>query len=132
MLSRLLITSFCLVGLPAVYAADPLVCENELRTRLAEDAPEAVPLDDPATLQLEAGRFEARLGEQPSASLSGGIVLRRADKLAGTESARYDPNTQSLYLTGNVRYEDPGTQIRSDSAEFEYESGRIGFSGAEF
>ena len=118
--------------MPAAYAADPLVCENELRTRLAENAPEALPLDDPATLQLEAGRVEARLGEQPSASLSGGIVLRRADKLAGAESARYDPDTQSLYLTGNVRYEDPGTQIRSDSAEFEYESGRIGFSGAEF
>jgi LPS-assembly protein len=132
LLSRLLITSFCLVGLPAAYAADPLVCENELRTRLAENAPEALPLDDPATLQLEAGRVEARLGEQPSASLSGGILLRRADKLAGAESARYDPDTQSLYLTGNVRYEDPGTQIRSDSAEFEYESGRIGFSGAEF
>ena len=118
--------------MPAAYAADPLVCENELRTRLAENAPEALPLDDPATLQLEAGRVEARLGEQPSASLSGGILLRRADKLAGAESARYDPDTQSLYLTGNVRYEDPGTQIRSDSAEFEYESGRIGFSGAEF
>ena len=132
MVSRYLITSICLLGLPAAQAADPLVCENTLGTRLYEDAPKAVPLDDPNAVQLEAGRVEAQLGEQPTASLSGGIMLRRGDKLAGAESARYDPETLSLYLSGNVRYEAPGTQIRSDSAEFEYESGRIGFSGAEF
>ena len=132
MVSRYLITSICLLGLPAAHAADPLVCENTLGTRLYEDAPKAVPLDDPNAVQLEAGRVEAQLGEQPTASLSGGIMLRRGDKLAGAESARYDPETLSLYLSGNVRYEAPGTQIRSDSAEFEYESGRIGFSGAEF
>ena len=130
--SRYLITSICLLGLPAAQAADPLACENTLGIRLSEDAPRAVPLDDPDAIELEAGRVEARLGESPTASLSGGIVLRRADKLAGADSARYDPETLSLYLSGDVRYEDPGTQIRSDSAEFEYESGRIGFSGAEF
>ena len=132
MYSRYLITSICLLGLPAAQAADPLACENTLGIRLSEDAPRAVPLDDPDAIELEAGRVEARLGESPTASLSGGIVLRRADKLAGADSARYDPETLSLYLSGDVRYEDPGTQIRSDSAEFEYESGRIGFSGAEF
>jgi LPS-assembly protein len=130
--SRYLITSICLLGLPAAYAADPLACENTLGIRLSEDVPESVPLDDPNAIQLEAGRVEAQMGAQPSASLSDGILLRRADKLAGADSARYDPETMSLYLTGAVRYEDPGTQIRSDSAEFEYESGRIGFSGAEF
>jgi LPS-assembly protein len=130
--SRYLITSICLLGLPAANAADPLVCENTLGIGLVEDAPKAVPLDDPNAIRLEAGRFEAQLGERPTASLSGGILLRRADKLAGADSARYDPETLSLYLSGDVRYEDPGTQIRSDSAEFEYESGRIGFSGAEF
>ena len=129
---RYLITSICLLGLPAAHAADPLACENTLGTGLAEDAPKAVPLDDPDAIQLEAGGFEAQLGETPAAALSGGILLRRADKLAGADSARYDPETLSLYLTGDVRYEDPGTQIRSDTAEFEYESGRIGFSGAEF
>ena len=130
--SRYLITSICLLGLTAAQAADPLACENTLGTRLLEDAPRAVPLDDPNAVQLEVGRFEARLGEPPTAAMSGGIVLRRADKLAGADSARYDPQTLSLYLSGDVRYEDPGTQIRSDTAEFEYESGRIGFSGAEF
>jgi LPS-assembly protein len=130
--SRFLITSIGLFGLSIAHAADPLVCENALGTRLFEDAPRAVPLDDPNAVQLEAGRVEAQLGENPTASLSGGIVLRRADKLAGADSARYDPATRSLYLSGDVRFEDPGTQIRSDSAEFEYDSGQIGFSGAEF
>jgi len=132
LISRYLITSIGLLGLSVAHAADPLVCENSLDTRLSDDAPRAVPLDDPDAVQLEAGRVEAQLGENPTASLSGGIVLRRADKLAGADSARYDPATRSLYLDGDVRYEDPGTQIRSDSAEFEYGSGQIGFSGAEF
>jgi LPS-assembly protein len=130
--SKFLITSICLLGLPAAHAADSLACENTLDFRLFADAPRAEPLDDPDVVQLEAGSFEARMGEHPTASLSGGIVLRRADKLAGADSARFDPTTRSLYLTGNVRFEDPVTQIRSDSAEFEYDSGRIGFSGAEF
>ena len=132
MSSRFLITSIFLLGLPAAHAADPLVCENTLGFRLSEDAPRAESLENPDIVQLEAGGVEARMGEEPTVVLSGGIVLRRADKLAGADSARYDPESRSLYLDGNVRFEDPGTQIRSDSAEFSYDSGRIDFSGAEF
>ena len=129
---RFLVTSICVLGLSVAHADDPLVCENTLDIALFPDASRAIPLDDPDTVQLEAGRVEAQLGDRPSAAMSGGIVLRRADKLAGADGARYDPQTRSLHLTGNVRFEDPGTQIRSDSAELEYDSGRIGFSGAEF
>ena len=43
-----------------------------------------------------------------------------------------DPEQQAILLDGGVRYEDPGTQIRSDSAEFAYLTGRIRFEGAEF
>ena len=132
MSSKQLITAICLFGLPAAQAAEPLACANTLSTRLAADAPAALLLDNPDAIQLEAGRVQAQLGDMPTASLTEGIVLRRADKLAGADSAQYDPETRSLYLSGNVRYEDPGTQIISDSAEFEYDSGRIGFSGAEF
>jgi len=102
--SRYLITAICLLGLSLAHADDPLVCENTLGIRLSEDAEQATPLDDPNAIQLEAGRVEAQLGAQPAASLSGGILLRRADKLAGADSARYDPETMSLYLTGNVRF----------------------------
>jgi LPS-assembly protein len=130
--SKHLITAICLFGLPAAQAAEPLACENTLSTRLTADAPAGVLLDNPDTVQLEAGRVEAQLGANPTASMTDGIVLRRADKLAGADSAVYDPNTRSMHLNGNVRYEDPETQIISDSAEFAYDSGRIGFSGAEF
>jgi LPS-assembly protein len=130
--SKHLITAICLFGLPAAHAAEPLACENTLPTRLTTEAPAALFLDNPDIIQLEAGRVEAQLGENPTASLTEGILLRRADKLAGADSAQYDPESRALYLSGNVRYEDPGTQIISDSAEFEYDSGRIGFSGAEF
>jgi LPS-assembly protein len=130
--SKYLISAICLLGLSAAHAADPLACENSLATRLYRDAADRLPLDNPDTIQLEAGRVEARLGDEPAASLSGGIILRRADKLAGADAAIYDPETRSLFLRGSVRYEDPATQILSDSAEFEYDSGRVGFTGAEF
>ncbi len=89
-------------------------------------------LDDPNTIQLEVGRIEAQLGDLPSARMSGGVILRRDDKLAGAESAYYNPSTKAMHLEGNVRYEDPGTQILSDSAEFGYVDGRVRFEGAEF
>jgi len=130
--SKRLITAICLFGLPAAQAAEPLACANALSTQLAADAPAALLLDNPDTIQLEAGRVQAQLGDKPTASLTEGIVLRRADKVAGADSAHFDPETRAMYLNGNVRYEGPGTQILSDSAEFVYDSGRIGFSGAEF
>jgi len=130
--SKYLITAICLFGLHAAQAEEPLACENTLGTRLTDDAPATILLDNPDAIQLEAGRVEAQLGANPTASLTAGIVLRRGDKLAGANSAKYDPESRALYLVGDVRYEDPGTQILSDSAEFEYDSGRIGFTGAEF
>ncbi|MCH8335841.1 MAG: LPS-assembly protein LptD, partial [Proteobacteria bacterium] len=87
---------------------------------------------EPDVLELLAGEFEAVLGERPAASMSGGIVLRRGNRLAGAEMASYDPVQRTLKLTGDVRYEDPDALILSDSAEFSYENGRIRFEGAEF
>jgi LPS-assembly protein len=130
--SKHLISAICLLGVSAAHAADPLACENTVATRLSQYAADKPPLDDPETIQLEAGRVEAQMGDDPGATLSGGIVLRRADKLAGADEATYDAETRSLSLRGNVRYEDPATQILSDSAEFDYDSGRVRFTGAEF
>jgi len=87
---------------------------------------------DPDVVELQAGAFEAALGDNPTASMSGGILLRRGDRLAGAETASYDPQQRALHLGGGVRYEDPDSLILSDSAEFGYESGRIRFEGAEF
>ena len=64
--------------------------------------------------------------------MTGGVLLRRGDKLAGADAAKFDPDQRALHLLGHVRYEDPATQILSDSAEFSYDSGRIVFAGAEF
>ena len=90
------------------------------------------PLANPDSIQLEAGSVEAQLGALPTAIMTGGVLLRRDDKLAGAETARYDPEQKALHLEGGVRYEDPGTQIKSRSAEFGYVTGRIRFEGAAF
>ena len=87
---------------------------------------------DPDVIELQAGAFEAALGDNPTASMSGGVVLRRGDRLAGADTASYDPLLQALNLVGSVRYEDPDALVLSDSAEFGYASGRIRFEGAEF
>jgi LPS-assembly protein len=87
---------------------------------------------DPNVVELQAGEFEAALGELPTASMSGGVVLRRGDRLAGADQASFDPERRALNLTGGVRYEDPDSLVLSDSAEFAYDSGRIRFEGAEF
>jgi LPS-assembly protein len=130
--SKYLISAICLLGVSAAHAADPRACETTIATRLQQDAADRLLLDNPETIQLEAGRVEAQLGDKPGARLSGGIVLRRADKLAGADTAIFDGETQSLFLQDNVRFEDPSTQVLSDSAEFQYESGRIAFNGAQF
>ena len=87
---------------------------------------------DPDVIELQAGALEAALGDKPTASMSGGILLRRGDRLAGANSARYDPEQRALHLQGEVRYEDPDSLVLSDAAEFGYDSGRIRFEGAEF
>ncbi len=84
------------------------------------------------SLELETGRVEAQFGLRPYAAMSGGVVLRYDDKLAGADAARFDSAERAMVLEGNVRYLDPGTQIASDAAEFSYDEGRIRFEGAEF
>ena len=114
-------------------AAEPLSCHTTLIEPRDNDVfATSDPPDNPAAIELEAGRIEAELGELPTASMSGGVVLRSGDKLAGADSARYAPETRALHLEGGVRYQDTGTQVLSDSAEFGYVTGRIRFEGAEF
>lgn len=87
---------------------------------------------DPDAIEFLTGELEANFGENPTVSMSGGVILRRGDRLAGAENAAYDPLTRALHLTGGVRYEDPNSAVSSETAEFGYESGRIRFEGAEF
>ena len=131
--AKSLILTCSLLALTPAYGADELSCETSLGRALAVDSPlREIVLDNPDTIQLEAGEFEAQLGPSPTARMSGGVLLRRDDKIAGADSAYYDPDQRALFLQGGVLYEDRHTQIQSRSAEFGYELGRIRFEGAEF
>ena len=88
--------------------------------------------DDSEAIQFEAGHVEAQVGKTTTARMTGGVLVRQGDRLARAEEAYYDPDTLALSLEGGVRYEDPNTQITSDSAVFSYSSGHIRFEGAEF
>jgi len=131
--SKPLISACLLLAALNANAAEPLSCRTALSEPLSKEPfLPLTPLANPNTIQLEAGSFDATLGPMPTASMSGGVLLRRGDKLAGADSARYDPEDKALHLEGDVRYEDPGTQIKSNSAEFSYVTGRIRFEGARF
>jgi LPS-assembly protein len=131
--SKPLISVYLLLAALNAAAAEPLSCQTSLYEPLSADPfLPLTPLANPKTIQLEAGSFEAQLGALPTAIMTGGVLLRRDNKLLGAETARYDPDQKALHLEGGVRYEDPGTQIKSSSAEFAYGTGRIRFEGAEF
>ena len=130
---------FCsLAGLLLVSAIaradDPASCASASallagEQRLLSVLPAA---DNPEAIVFETGELDAEFGDRTAASMTGGVVLRRGDRAAGADSAVYDPVRRALLLTGSVRYEDPGTVIASEAAEFAYDLGRIRFEGAEF
>ena len=97
-----------------------------------ENALTTIDLTSPETVVFEVGELDAQLGIIPRASMTGGVLLRQGEKLAGADTAEYEPTNQSLLLAGNVRYEDPNSHIESDRAEFSYGLGRVLFEGAQF
>ncbi|MEM6512088.1 MAG: LPS assembly protein LptD [Pseudomonadota bacterium] len=127
---------FILPGLLLAYssasAQEPLACSNSLNVGLAERAEAEDLVSVPGTIVFETGQLDALFSEPRSASLSGGIILRSDDKLAAADSAELLESDRRVFLQGDVRYEDQRTEIRSDSAEFAYDSGVIEFTGAEF
>ena len=87
---------------------------------------------DPEVIELLVGEIEASFADVPRASMTGGVLVRRGDKLVGADEATYNPVNQALLFDGNVRYEAPNAQVSGTSAEFAYATGRIRFEGAEF
>ena len=125
------IVGLLLVSLPLAGVADErLNCP----VAITEDqVPAWQPAEDRAdAIILEAGKIQATVGEMPRATLSGGVRLTSGNRMAGADSAAYDPVDMAVNLDGNVQYRDPNTRILSDSAVFSYTTGQILFNGAEF
>jgi len=135
-LSRIPAISACiclLLAAPGARAQEKLACAAPQVGSLANnERAQAFGDPDDESVQFEAGRIEAQMLPDPTASMSGGVLVRRGSRLASAERADYNPDTKSLMLQGNVSYLDPGTEIVSQSAEFAYETGLIRFEEAEF
>jgi LPS-assembly protein len=129
--TRLIIAGALLVSHFA-HSAEPDSCYAPMQPVDAEQALTAIDLTDPEAVVFKVGELDAQLGVTPHASMTGGVLLRQGDKLAGADTAEYEPTNQSLLLTGSVRYEDPSSRVDSDRAEFSYGLGRILFEGARF
>ncbi|HLT92889.1 MAG TPA: LPS assembly protein LptD [Woeseiaceae bacterium] len=129
---RLASTALLLASTAALGQEDP-ICEMPDHAPLAEDSVlRQLESLDPESVEFLAGEVEASFGPGGGARMSGGVFVRRGDRLAGAESAIFDPDSRALLLRGEVRYEDPSNYVVGDSAEFAYDSGRIRFDGAEF
>jgi LPS-assembly protein len=130
--STLLIIAGASLVLPYAHAAEPDSCYVPPEPVALDSALTTVNLDNPDAIIFEVGELVAQMGEQPSASMTGGVLLRQGNKLAGADEAVYEPSNQSLLLEGTVRYEDPDSSVQSERAEFSYGLGRIRFEGANF
>lgn len=122
-----------LLALSPAHGQQSPICELPDAPAMATDS-ELDRLDDadPDSVVFLAGRMEGGLGPGAGFSMGGGVLVRRGDRMAGADTAIYDPDAKALLLRGNVRYEDPQNQVTGRSAEFAYETGRIRFEGAEF
>ena len=121
-----------LLALAPARAQQSLVCETPRSRDLARQADAAGLEEDSGTFEFEVGNLAAGIGDDPTMTMTGGVLVRRGARVAGAENARYNPASGTLLLDGGVRYEDPESEISSESAELSYEAGRIRFEGAEF
>jgi len=131
-MQKFLLIAGTLLILSCARAEEPDACRTSLQPLSLDALVPSTPASNQETIEFEVGELEASIGSDPSASMSGGVLLRQGDKLAGADEARYIPENRSLLLQGNVRYQDGGTLVESDLAEFAYDSGSVRFEGADF
>ena len=96
---------FPIAGLLIVLACAPAHSQQELQCAVADvgdslDRALFGDLDagDSKTIQFEAGQFAAQLGEKPSATMSGGVLVQQGEWLAGAERANFSAETMALRL----------------------------------
>lgn len=130
--TKFLTIAGALLVLPYANAAEPDSCYVAVEPVAPARPLAALASDNPEAIVFEVGELDVQLGTAPAASMTGGVLLRQGEKLAGADSARYDPTQGALLLDGNVRYEDRNSSVQSDRAEFAYGLGRIRFEGASF
>jgi len=130
--SKYLTIAGALLVIPLANSAELDACYAPVARISGEASAKAVDALNPDTIVFEVGEIDAQLGENPRVSMTGGVLLRQGDRLAGADSARYEPTQRALLLDGSVRYEDGSSYVESDSAEFSYDFGRIRFEGASF
>jgi len=130
--AKFLLIAGALLVLSCAHAAEPDSCYLPVEPVALDRPGPPVEQLNPDTIVFEVGELEAQLGTEPRASMTGGVLLRQGERLAGADSARYDPVRKALLLEGGVRYEDASSHVQSESAEFAYDLGRIRFEGAIF
>ncbi len=96
--------------------------------------PPPLPVSTPAPaageLEILSGRAELSLGQ--GASFGDNIILRSGEQYLSAGGASYDFASETLRISGDVEYRDPGTRILGRSARFNRETEQAHIEGAAF
>ncbi|RMF95639.1 MAG: LPS-assembly protein LptD [Gammaproteobacteria bacterium] len=116
----------------AAGAAEPEVANRDWGGCRVEPPPLPVSGPGPASGELEILTGRAELTPGQGASFSDHIVLRSGRQYLSAGGARYDFDSETLRITGDVEYRDPATRILGREARFSRETGLAHIEGAEF
>jgi LPS-assembly protein len=122
-------------SIPSMAAAMVRV-DNTLPSCIAIDRPAGTPTEEQKKLrqsaptQVEAD--EATLEENKFASLSGNVIVTRADQRLKAEQVKLNKETSQADASGNVIYSDSDAEITAESAHIDLQSDVNTFEQAEF
>ena len=83
-------------------------------------------------INFEADNIYLNVGLQPATNLTGNVVITSNESITTSNSAKYNPDKESLNLEGNVQFENNNLMVSSESALFSYLGGEILFNEATF
>ncbi len=128
--SRLLIFGcWCLAsGITAAQAPD--VCPTDFPKTSESPASETGSKLSDDTILISAD--QASLARDDVSVLSGNVQIRRGDILLETDEASYDPKSDNLSASGNVRLSRPGIEVSGQRARFAGDAERGAISLTSF
>jgi LPS-assembly protein len=125
--SATVLVSILAAGSPLVGAAQNAcqVTAPEVSQPRLDDATDAN-----GQFSVTAGKAE--VSRDGAALFTDDVLIQRGNRSLTAGSARYDPATQSLDVTGTVEYRDPNFSIRGEGAEYDTAAEQVRFDGAAF
>ena len=86
--AKYLIIAGAILALHRVQAAETDACQTSLPPLSTDTLLSATPGTSDDAIEFQVGELDAQLGSDPRATMTGGVLLRQGNKLAGADTAR--------------------------------------------